>query len=45
MRAYLSGQNLLTFSKFKIWDPELYTSNGLKYPTQRTVTLGLQFTF
>lgn len=45
MRAYLSGQNLLTFSDFKIWDPELYTTNGLKYPTQRTVTVGLQFTF
>lgn len=44
-RIYLSGQNLLTFSKFKIWDPELYTSNGLKYPTQRTVTVGMQFTF
>ncbi|MCD7926912.1 MAG: TonB-dependent receptor [Bacteroides sp.] len=44
-RVYLSGQNLLTFSKFKIWDPELYTSNGLKYPTQKTVTVGVQFTF
>lgn len=22
LRAYLSGQNLLTFSKFKLWDPE-----------------------
>lgn len=45
MRFYASGQNLLTFSKFKLWDPELYTSNGLKYPTQRTVTVGLQLTF
>lgn len=44
-RIYLSGQNLLTFSKFKIWDPELYTTNGLKYPTQRTVTIGMQLTF
>lgn len=45
MRAYLSGQNLLTFSQFKIWDPELYTGSGLKYPTQQTVTIGMQFTF
>lgn len=45
IRAYLSGLNLLTFSKFKIWDPELYTSDGLVYPTQRTVTVGLQFNF
>lgn len=45
LRAYLSGQNLLTFSKFKLWDPELYTSNGLKYPTQIMGSIGLQFTF
>ena len=45
LRAYISGQNLLTFSKFKLWDPELYTSNGLKYPTQIMGSIGLQFTF
>lgn len=45
LRAYLSGQNLLTFSKFKLWDPELYTQNGLKYPTQIMGSIGLQLTF
>ena len=45
LRAYLSGQNLLTFSKFKLWDPELYTTNGLKYPTQIMGAIGLQLTF
>lgn len=41
IRAYLNGVNLLTFSKFKLWDPELNTSNGTKYPNVRTVSLGL----
>lgn len=45
IRGYVAGANLLTFSKFKIWDPELSTSNGQAYPTQRTVTIGLQMTF
>jgi TonB-linked SusC/RagA family outer membrane protein len=55
-RIYLSGMNLLTFSPFKNWDPELgaidgsngYTSTrarGLIYPTLRTFSAGLQFTF
>lgn len=41
---YLSGQNLLTFSKFKLWDPEL-GSNGAKYPLSRMVTLGMRVAF
>ncbi|HKO82447.1 MAG TPA: TonB-dependent receptor, partial [Chitinophagaceae bacterium] len=41
---YLSGQNLITFSKFKLWDPEL-GSNGAKYPLARTVTLGVRAKF
>lgn len=45
VRAYVAGSNLLTFSKFKIWDPELNTQNGQAYPTQRTVSVGLQMTF
>jgi hypothetical protein len=28
-------------SKFKLWDPEM-GDNGLGYPTQRVVNLGLQ---
>lgn len=44
-RIYLSGMNLLTFSKFKLWDPERGGGNGLSYPTQRTVNIGLQMTF
>jgi len=41
---YVSGQNLLTFSKFKLWDPEL-GSNGAKYPLSRMVTLGIRAQF
>lgn len=49
MRAYLSGSNLLTFSKFKHWDPEIgggtNDGNGLVYPLQRVINLGVQFKF
>ena len=41
-RIYLSGTNLLTFSKFKLWDPEQGGGNGLTYPTQRVVNFGVQ---
>lgn len=44
MRFYLSGSNLLTFSSFKHWDPEMGEGNGLKYPTQRVVNIGFQMT-
>lgn len=33
-RAYLNGSNLLTFSPFKHWDPEMGGGSGMKYPTQ-----------
>ncbi|SEM84924.1 TonB-linked outer membrane protein, SusC/RagA family [Mucilaginibacter gossypiicola] len=41
---YLTGQNLLTFSKFKLWDPEL-GSNGAGYPPVRLFALGLRASF
>ncbi len=44
-RIYLSGVNLLTFSKFKKWDPEMGGDGMTKYPTQRTFNLGIQLTF
>jgi TonB-linked SusC/RagA family outer membrane protein len=43
-RIYFSGTNLLCFSKFKLWDPEM-AGNGLGYPLQKVYNLGLQFTF
>jgi hypothetical protein len=44
-RLFLSGYNLLTFSKFKHWDPEQGGGNGLQYPTQTVINLGLQMRF
>ncbi|MGL6177643.1 MAG: SusC/RagA family TonB-linked outer membrane protein [Tannerellaceae bacterium] len=44
MRFYVSGSNLLTFSKFKYWDPEMGGGAGMKYPTQRVVNFGFQMT-
>jgi TonB-linked SusC/RagA family outer membrane protein len=44
LRIYANGTNLLTFSKFKLWDPEM-AGNGLGYPIQRVVNIGLQISF
>lgn len=44
MRIYASGANLLTFSKFKHWDPEQGGGSGLSYPTQRVFNVGFQMT-
>jgi TonB-linked SusC/RagA family outer membrane protein len=43
-RVYVSGTNLLTFSKFKLWDPEM-AGSGLDYPVQRVFNVGLQLSF
>ncbi|MET3877109.1 hypothetical protein [Chitinophaga sp. OAE865] len=43
--VYLQGINLLTFSKFKLWDPELNTDNGSSYPNVRTISLGVNLKF
>src|SRR5699024_10235850 len=40
-RIYISGRNLLTFSSFDKWDPEMGGGSGLKYPTLRSVNIGL----
>lgn len=44
LRVYVSGTNLLTFSKFKLWDPEM-AGDGLGYPIQRVYNIGVQFSF
>ena len=43
-RFYASGTNLLLFSKFKLWDVEM-GGNGLGYPIQRVINLGLNLSF
>lgn len=44
VRIYGSGVNLMTFSKFKLWDVEM-AGNGLGYPVQRVYNMGLQVSF
>jgi TonB-linked SusC/RagA family outer membrane protein len=44
LRIYLSGTNLLCFSKFKLWDPEM-GAKGMGYPLQRVFNLGLNIDF
>ncbi len=44
-RVYMRGVNLLTFSKFDIWDPELLTSNGARYPNSTIYSLGVNIEF
>jgi hypothetical protein len=44
-RIFLRGSNLLTFSYFKMWDPEIGSQNGLKYPLQKIVSGGIEITF
>jgi hypothetical protein len=44
LRLYFSGTNLLTFSKFKLWDPEM-AGDGMKYPIQRVLNIGVQLSF
>ena len=41
VRLYFMGTNLITFSNFKLWDPELGSTNGQAYPLSRSYTLGL----
>ena len=45
VRFYAQGVNLLTFSKFKLWDPELAASYGNIYPQMRTVCFGANVNF
>lgn len=44
LRIYASGMNLAVFSPFKMWDPEM-AGNGLGYPVQRVINLGVNVNF
>lgn len=43
-RIYANGLNLLTFSHFKLWDPEM-AGQGFAYPIQRVFNIGLNLNF
>ncbi|PXY03130.1 TonB-dependent receptor [Marinifilum breve] len=47
LRIYMSGQNLLTFTDYKNWDPEKAIGNirSESYPLAKTYTLGVNLTF
>ncbi|HTN20273.1 MAG TPA: TonB-dependent receptor [Pelobium sp.] len=44
VRFFLIGTNLVTFTKFKLWDPELGSSTGKVYPLSRTFSAGVSVT-
>ncbi len=41
-RIFFVGTNLLTFSKFSLWDPEMGNPDGKVYGLSKTLSLGLQ---
>ncbi len=43
-RIYVNGLNLLTWSPFKLWDPEM-AGQGFGYPIQRVFNIGLNLNF
>ncbi len=45
IRFFMSGMNLLTFSGFDMWDPELNTGNGNVYPISRVINFGVSMNF
>lgn len=47
LKVYVNGQNLLTFSKMKDFDPEKNINgvNFYEYPTVKTYTMGINATF
>lgn len=45
VRFYVSGVNLVTFSKFKLWDPETGGGQGQAYPLSRIFNFGVNVNF
>ena len=43
--VYLSGQNLITWTPFENFDPEISNERGWYFPTQKVVTVGLRVQF
>jgi TonB-linked SusC/RagA family outer membrane protein len=43
LRVYISATNLLKWSPFKLWDPEM-GGNGLAYPLQKVFNFGINVT-
>ena len=45
LRLYISGQNLVTWTKMPYFDPEIPSSNGSVYPMTRIFNTGLNIQF
>ena len=46
VRVYVTGRNLLTWTKYKGWDPEVNSNVSLgRYPNSRQVSAGIEITF
>ncbi|GAE86389.1 TonB-dependent receptor [Bacteroides reticulotermitis JCM 10512] len=41
IRIYIAGSNLITWSSFKVWDPESANPRGEDYPLTKSITMGL----
>ena len=44
-RVFVSGQNLLTWSKIKVYDPESDNALGQYYPQARLINAGVMVSF
>jgi TonB-linked SusC/RagA family outer membrane protein len=45
IRFYVKGSNLLCFSEFDLWDPELGSNTGFRYPQMKAVIVGMNIKF
>lgn len=45
VRLYFLGNNLAVWDSLKLWDPELGSSDGTRYPLSKSFTLGLTLNF
>ncbi len=45
VRIYFLGNNLAVWDSLKLWDPELASGNGAKYPIAKSFTFGLNVNF
>ena len=41
VRIFCVGTNLLTWSAFKLWDPEMGSTDGKRYPLSKNLSLGI----
>lgn len=44
-RLFIRGNNLFVLSSFDLWDPELGSSNGFRYPIMKSLSIGLNANF